>query len=231
MNQAVDASIGRKGDLDWYHFVLDSNALFRPELLFPELSSPSEAYAISLQREGQELFRYSAGGKDSGKQFAYYVLPAGDYMLKVENTARVPQDYQIVCRTEAAGDIEEEPNNSEAEADEPGYGKDITGILGSRDEADFYHFTVEGSGAEPSVIHLSLAAMPQGEAGTSVKITLRRDNAQVWPAHGQGGNILAAGGDPFTLKVGLPAGEYYWKVEPESWGGPVIYRLKLSLEE
>ena len=225
--EALSASVGKKGDTDWYSFELEGNSLICPELSFEALASPSDAYQLTVFREDQPdpAVTFTAGGHDAGKHFEEYALPGGRYLLKVENPARIPQAYQLTLRLLSADAVEAEPNDRQEEAGELPPGMTVTGALGSREDVDYFKMTLEEETA--GTLLASLRSETQGTGGLEI-VLLSQHGRQLWPARDQGGNTVDGVSRQTEQSLVIPPGEYYWKIGSTDWSGSAAYELSFG---
>lgn len=219
VNEDVHASFGREGDVDFFSFELDADAVVQPRLTFNPTDSNSKTYVITLYGANRaELMKINVGGKESAKVVAPIALKAGTYAVKVENPRFVQQEYalRLVCMTVDAA--ESEPNDSVSLANALTPGAPVTGVLTTEDDVDVYKVVFE----EQTTVTLSFSYPQSTVTGSVFSISVEQNGRSQSLANLTGDS----GGTELPLTF-MP-GEYYLKIKAAGAWSSAVYTLELK---
>ena len=208
VNEDIHASTGQEGDIDYYSFTLDGDAVVQPRFTFKPTDSSSKTYVLTLMDGSRrELLKVNIGGKESTKVIAPVALAEGRYTVKVENPRFICQDYTLHLVSMAVDAAEKEPNDSAALATELLIGSARTGVLTSDADVDYYKLTF----AEQTTVTLRFSFAQSTSTNTAFVLSIEQNGKTQWTANIKGDS----GGMEQQLQ--FPAGEYYIKLKPSTW--------------
>ncbi len=218
VNEDIHGSFAREGDIDFYTFLLDRDAVIQPRFTFTPTDSASRTYVLTVLDGGRhELLKLNIGGKESSKLIAPLALPVGSYTIRIENPRFVRQDYtlHLVCMPVNAAECE--PNDSAGLATELSVGQARTGVLSSDADVDYYKLSF----AQTATITLRFSFAQSTIKNTAFTLSIEQNGRTQWsaPVKGDAGSLEQ------TLQ--FPAGEYYLKVKPSTWIG-AVYTIQMN---
>ena len=142
VNESVVGSFGVEGDKDYFTFTLEHDSVIQPKLTFAPLETSSRAYTLSIQDRTQTLLNANIGGKESQKIIPPLALPAGTYIVKLENPRFTQQDYALFITAVDTASAEKEPNDALAQANELQLASSMTGVISNEEDVDLYKITL-----------------------------------------------------------------------------------------
>lgn len=218
VNEDIRASIGREGDVDYFAFTLDGDAVIQPKFTFTPTDSSSKTYVLTIMDASRrEMLKVNIGGKESTKVMAPVALTAGTYTVKIENPRFVRQDYTLCLVSMAVDHSEKEPNDSAALATDLIVGQPRIGVLSTEADIDYYKVTF----AEQTMVTLKFTFAQIAKANTAFALSIEQNGKTQWTA-----NITGDSGG-IEQQLRFPAGEYYFKVKPSAWLS-TVYTISLD---
>ena len=218
VNEDIHASIGQEGDIDYFVFTLDGDAVVQPRFTFKPTDSSSKTYVLTLMNSNRyELLKVNIGGKESTKVIPPVALPAGTYYVKVENPRFIRQDYTLHLVSVGVVAAEQEPNDTLALATSLALGTPRTGVISSETDIDYYKLTF----AEQTTAMLKFSFPQNTSTNTAYVLTIEQNGKVQWTANVKGDS----GGVEQQLQ--FPAGEYYVKVKPSTWTS-AVYTISID---
>lgn len=218
VNEDIHASIGQEGDIDFFTFTLDRDAVVQPRFTFKPTDVSSKTYVLTLMDSRRnELLKVNIGGKESTKVITPVALTAGTYTVKIENPRFVRQDYTLRLVSMAVDHAESEPNDSAALATDLLIGSARTGVLTSDADVDYYKLTF----AEQTTVTLKFSFAQSTSKNTAFVLTVEQNGKTQWTANIKGDS----GGMEQQLQ--FSGGEYYFKVKSSTWLG-TIYTISIE---
>ena len=218
VNEDVRAAIGKEGDVDFFRFTLENDAVVQPHFSFRPTDSSSKTYVLTVSGENrQELLKVNIGGKESAKVIAPLALPAGSYIVKVENPRFIRQDYTLRIVSEEVGSAEKEVNDSLGLANALPFGTTVTGVISAETDIDYYKLDF----SDTMTVTLKFAFPPTTVTGTAYVMTIEQNGKTQWTANIKGDS----GGMEQQLQ--FPAGEYYIRIKPSAWIG-AVYTIEVK---
>lgn len=204
-NTWVSGSITTKGGVDFYRIVL-------PKAGFVHIDYQGWSIADSYVEvwNGDLTERFSRqnvciSSNDSPKTYsADYVMEAGTYYVKVFPYGNNTGTYRLRGTFTAAGNTENEPNNSFASAGNLSANTKVMGLLSLTDRLDFYRIVV------PSVQKVKIVY--SGRIADSYYSIWNSDYECVYRKNVYTGS--EASPKTSSYEVTLNAGVYYIKIEP-----------------
>lgn len=141
----ITGSCGLENDVDYFSFTLEEDALVRLRLSFQSTGSSARLYRLTLlDGSRSNLMSVNISGRDYAKKINQIALPAGQYYIRLESALLVRQDYKLRVEALAVEAVEQEPNNTEANAVTMQIGTTYTGLLSSDEDADFFKLILTG---------------------------------------------------------------------------------------
>lgn len=208
VNEDIHSSIGKEGDVDFFTFTLDGDAVIQPRFTFTPTDSSSKTYVLTVMDASRhELLKVNFGGKESTKVITPVALTVGTYTVKIENPRFVRQDYTLHLVSMAVDASEKEPNDSAALATNLAVGQPRTGVLTTEADIDYYKVTF----AEQTTVTLRFSFAQSTNKNTAFVLAVEQNGKTQWTANIKGDS----GGMEQQLQ--FPAGEYYIKVKPSTW--------------
>lgn len=218
VNEDIHGSFSREGDVDFFAFTLDSDAVIQPRFTFTPTDSSSKTYVLTiLDNSRRELLKVNIGGKESTKVIAPLALPAGTYTVKLENPRFVRQDYTLRLVSMAVEASEHEPNDSAGLATELNIGQARTGVLSSNADVDYYKLSF----AQQTTVTFHFSFTQSTSTSTAFVLSIEQNGKNQWSTNIKGDS----GGIEQTLQ--FPAGEYYLKVKPSTWIS-AVYTIEIK---
>ena len=182
--------------------------MIQPRFTFTPTDSTSKTYVLTILDNGRhELLKVNISGKESTKVIAPLALPAGTYMVKLENPLFVRQDYTLRLISIAVEASEHEPNSSAGLATMLNVGHAQTGVLSSDADVDYYKLNF----AQQTTVSFRFSFTQSTSTSTAFVLSIEQNGKTQWSANVKGDS----GGIEQTLQ--FPAGEYYLKVKPSIW--------------
>ena len=218
VNEEIHASIAKEGDVDCYAFTLENDGVVQLHFGFSPTDSTSKTYIITVADQNRIVYQeITIGGKESTKVNAPLALPAGSYIVKVENPAFIKQEYKLTIAFQDAVRSEIEPNNSLALATELQAGQPVTGVITSQDDVDYYKISF----AEKQQVTLAFHFPQRASTNTAFVLSIENNGQTLkkFDLKGDSGGMEAV--------IEFPAGEYYFKVKPSTWTS-VIYTIGIQ---
>lgn len=223
VNLPVTGIFGAEGDIDQYSFTLDKDMIVQPGLTFAPADSSETTYILQMSKDGKALAIVNIAGNESGKAVPPQLLTAGTYTVRVENPLFIKQEYQLIITAIEAEVIETESNNSPETANKIKIGDHVTGVLSSKDDVDYFSFTLE----EPGAAEVVLTGYGNGSAKTQYTVQLLDKDGQVLITGSElAGNVTEAS----TGTVYLNSGEYTVCVNIGAAWTAWDYRLEVRSE-
>lgn len=207
VNETVTGSFGIEGDVDYFRFTLETDAIVQPQLTFDPLESSSKTYVMTLLKGTEKLQTVNIGGRESSKVIQALALKAGTYTLKLENPRFAKQDYRLLIKSQKVDVAEQEENDTLAKATPLNLGTKMTGVLATKEDIDFFKIVLEGE----TVLTLTFAFPQSTENNTAYTIHLEQNGRSLWKQ-----NVKEESGG-FEQKLQIPEGEYYLCIEPVTW--------------
>ena len=218
LNEDIKAAIGKEGDIDCFRFTLENDAVIQPRFSFKPTDSSSKTYVLTvLDSSRQELLKTNIGGKESSKVIAPLALPAGSYIVKVENPRFIRQDYTLRIVSMDVSASEMEVNDSLGLANDLPFGKTVTGVLSAETDNDYYKLVF----TDTKTVTLKFAFTPTTVKSTAYVLTIEQNGKTQWTANVKGDS----GG--IEQQLGFPAGEYYVRIKPSAWIS-AVYTIKVK---
>lgn len=219
LNEDIHASFGREGDVDCFVFTLENDAVLQPKLTFNPTDSNSRTYVLTLYGLNQaELMKVAVGGKESAKAFAPIALPAGRYVVKVENPRFVRQEYALRLVCESAEAVEREPNDTAALASALTLGMPLTGVLTTEDDEDYYKISF----AETTAVTFRFSYPQRAVSDKVFAVTVEVNGKSQTLANTTGDS----GGTELSLQ--FAPGDYYLKVRKSTAWVPAVYTITVE---
>ena len=217
VNQDVRGSFARQGDVDFFSFSLDTDAVIQPRFSFKPTESSSKTYVLTiLNGSRRELLKANIGGKESSKSIAPLALPAGTYYVKIENPQFVRQDYTLHLACMPADSAEREPNDSAGLATELLLGQPRTGVLSSAEDADYYRLNF----TKDTIVTLQFSFAQGSSTNTAFELRIEQNGKSQWSAK------IKADSGGLEQQLSFPAGEYYIRVKPSTWMS-AVYTIQI----
>lgn len=217
VNEDVYGSFSREGDIDFFAFTLDTDAVIQPRFSFTPTDSSSKTYVLTiLDSARHELLKVNIGGKESAKILAPLALPAGAYTVKLENPRFVRQDYTLHIVSMAVDASEHEPNDSAGLATVLNIGQARTGVLSSDADVDYYKLNF----ARQTTVTLRFSFTQSTSTSTAFVLSIEQNGKTQWST-----NVKGDSGS-MEQQLQFPAGEYYLKVKPSTWLG-AVYTIEI----
>lgn len=176
LNQNIQGSFGIEGDVDYYVFTLNENAVIQPRFTFNPFDNNSKAYEFSVLNTLKEvLIKEMFRGKETSKTVRPLALPAGTYYIKLDNPQFVRQGYTLHVNSKTVPLVEMEPNSTSALATPLVASEQRTGVLADPTDVDYYRFVVN----EQRTITLRLS-FPQASTDSTIFTFTIEQNGKEW---------------------------------------------------
>jgi hypothetical protein len=221
VNDTYRGILRNSDDDDYYKFSLSQPGLVTFSL--PNSSQSGKKIKISIIDKNGNVLADLVNDPTSAYDMVQNSvgLAAGDYFVKVEDYGYLSNEpYSFTLTFKAGNTYEQEPNGNLAEATSVNVNNVIEGVIENEYDNDYYKVVLPKPGK------LSFT-MPN--EGTNKRISiLTKDHEEL--AYLYTDNKSAY--EEFTASVGLPAGEFYIKVEdsdPSISNSP--YQVKLTFKE
>ena len=201
-------------DVDWY--MLRTYAPGTLELIFEheDRGLGTVAFRVDLYNENMEPLYIGNSLLLSTKITSGVIgIPAGVYYISVQGRVYVDCDYKLTLRSPGDG-YETEPNDRAEHATPMESGQEMLGSLSTRVSAadrDYYSFTLPSAG----YVGLTMKNVKPAASGSDYvrRLTLLDgEGREIYSAMITGG----ASAQLHSPNVGLPAGEYYLRVDDDN---------------
>lgn len=211
VNEDIRGSVGTEEDVDCFRFTLEQDAIVQVKLNIDPIEQAGKAHIVSILKGTEPLMKASIGGKEASSRLQSLVLAAGTYTLRLENVKFARQDYSFRIICEEIGMAEGEPNDTQTQATKLVIGSELTGVLSSAEDLDWYKLSL----TKEQVLTFTMS-FPQGSGKDKpFCLQMEQNGKTLWSKkleEGSGGTVE---------KLQIPAGEYYFCVKTENWNGAV----------
>jgi hypothetical protein len=220
VNDTYRGILRNSGDVDYYKFSLSQPGFVTFSL--PNKSQSGDKIKISIvDKNGNtlaDLVNDPTSAYDMVKNSVG--LAAGDYFVKVEYYDYVENEpYSFTLSFKPGNTYEQEPNENLAEATLVNVNNTIEGVIEHDGDNDYYKIILRKPGK------LSFT-MPNDGPNKEISILTKNHDTL---AYFYTDNTSAY--DSYTASVGLPAGEFYIKVERSDYQSNSPYQFKLTFKE
>lgn len=217
-NREIKGSFGTSGDIDCYKFTLYKDSIVKPQFTFIPIDSNSKTFIISIHDENQKLYSASIGGKENQKDLSPIVLPKGTYIVKLENPRFNGNEYKLNITTTAVAKAETEPNDSLSQATELKINAEVSGVLSTETDIDYFRLVVD----KTSYAKLTLTFSKQENRSSAFLVSIEQNGKTAWKADAKWYEGL------LEQEFQFEPGEYYIKVAPSTWDDE-IYKLSVVM--
>ena len=216
INTAYSGSIKDTNDLDFYKFTLKNDGVVTVSFSHDYVDSSDTYWELWLLNSSQNEYLYQTyAGNISETQNSYEVgLPAGTYYIKVNDDnenfhyRHSSKTYQFSVNYTESDFWEKEFNNNIPDATPISINTTYSGAIRNTGDMDFFRFTLESNG----YITISFSRGYVDSSDTYWRLWLLNSSQNEYMYQEYSGN----GGDAESIKIGLPAGTYYVKVDDDN---------------
>lgn len=196
----VRGSFAVEGDVDCFALTLTEPALIQPRLNYTPVENSSTMYKLYVSGDAGVLLEAKLKGDKPNAAIVPLALPAGEYIITLENVIYNALDYELSVAFEGVTGAEAEPNNAAVSATPLEMGAKLTGVLSASGDVDVYAFTF----TEQTTATLTFN-FGQKEGG-EFKLKVEQNGKSLWSS------TVDADGNDVAVPVQLSAGTYYLSV-------------------
>lgn len=215
VNQDYQGMLENSSDTDFYSFTLTQSG--NVTVSMPRHSGSSwQVTVIDGEAATYKSFNTSYSNIVSGNESVEIGLPAGTYFVRIQdytNTANTPYAFRVGFTPSEL--YEKEFNNSLQTSNSINVNQTYKGTLQTSSDTDFYKFTL----TQPGNITLKMPRI----SNTSWRVTLMDGNASTYKSFNTSYTNIVSGDE--TAQIGLPAGDYYVRVDEYTNATDVSYSL------
>lgn len=215
VNQDYQGMLESSGDVDFYSFTLTQNG--NVTVTMPRQSGSSWRITVSDgDATTYKSFNTAYSNIVSGNESADIGLPPGTYFIRIEeytNAGKIPYGFRIGFTPSEF--YEKEFNNSLQTSNPINVNQTYKGTLQTSNDTDFYKFTL----TQPGNLTLKMPRI----SNSSWRVTLMDGNANTYKSFNTAYANIVSGDE--TAQIGLPAGDYYVRVEEYTNASDVPYSL------
>ncbi len=213
-NTLYNGTIMKGKDVDWYSFTLDEAKLINVDFGHEAFENTGVYWYVDiLETDGTtSIYKQSITGNKDFSQTVDISLPAGDYYLKITPYSEYTyssMQYSFTLNSEVRENWEVENNDVKSKANVIDVNTIYNSNIKNSSDVDYFKFSTETDG------YVSLDFLHEAIESTSTywKVIFYEDDA-VTEIH----SMSIAGNKELTStpNIGLPAGDYYVKIVPNS---------------
>lgn len=223
-NQSINGNISSKDDVDWYKITLQSNCYISLTLGHAYLESGNTWYVNFYNTSSDVTYDMSIAGTETSKRSCRLGLPRGTYYIKVSGDwySHSSINYNLRVNYVAVNYWETENNDSISSADSIAPNKSVTGSLPTKEDNDYYKFTLGSNG----YISLTLNHTYIENSGRVWTVRLfRGSDGTLLEEFDYAGNIASQR----SCRIGLPKGTYYAEVMADWYShSDMDYNLRVN---
>lgn len=212
VNVKYSGNLKNEDDEDYYRIYLKEKGKIILKLTHPKLDDDGAFWKASLLSQGDDpIVELTSSGKNVETLSSPARVASGVYYIKVEKYYYSDEKYTISAIFESEDDsYEDEPNDDlSSEAMSISLDKKYTGNLTTRDDVDYYKFSL----SEKRKVWIDFSHQKTSTNNTLWVVSLLGDSEGSiieFDSTGENANLT-------SNRVRLPAGNYYIKVKAYSW--------------
>ena len=209
VNTYVTGILDSKKDIDYYRVDTDEPGCFRLAFEHEYMDHSDFVWAVTLtDGDSTELITFGVPGNKTKSVFDPIGLPAGTFFIRVSgyySSSNADIAYSLKLEYEPSDAWEKELNESFGTANRVSVNKTVNGALRTKDDADYYRFSLD----EPGAVSISLNHEYLETKEDRWRATLYDEDCVPLNSYGFIGSKTKNTADP----VGLPAGTYFICIE------------------
>ncbi|WP_274654264.1 S8 family serine peptidase [Paenibacillus humicola] len=220
VSQTVTGNFSKKGDEDWFAVRFVNGGTVQ---LTVTTDTARIDPAITIQHAGTPQEDIDSGGEGETEVSPMISVTPGTYYFEVRNAASANAEpvigeyhFKLDYRTKYTDP--NEPNNRAYEATDLNPGSVYSGVIGTKDDSDWYQFRV----TEKSGVTVKVSGIPQGIAMKAELLDKTGKPVAAFQSSPGSGEIA---GEQL-----LDAGVYYAKLTSDAPFDKMMYRLRIGLE-
>lgn len=210
VNTRIEGSFSVKNDQDFYVFTLDAPGCVEFEHQHEYFDDGSTYYVATLYdapRNDSQLFTENFSGRNNDFLRYGVYLPAGTYYVQYKPYYHTVQPYAFKFIYTPMDNIEMERNDDYQSATEIEINKVYYGSIITKDDRDYYKFTLDET--SEIVINFNFSYADDGSTYFKIALDTGANNKNTYYSASINLRNNAVETNPFYL----PAGTYYFRVE------------------
>ena len=222
VNKEYSGSLMSSSDVDYYYFSLSSPAKTAIDFTHEIVESSNKYWVVELYTEElNKISKLSIAGNKPDTMLPSVGLPAGKYYIKILDDYSNSMDYHFTVNCTASNYWEKEINNDYYSASVMSINNTYNGSLCTTDDIDFYRFSLSSA----SKINIDFSHELVDTSNTYWKINLYDSSYErIMSMSIKGKESFVA-----SPNVGLPAGEFYIKINDDYYNG-MDYEIRVNSE-
>ncbi|MBQ6843435.1 MAG: fibronectin type III domain-containing protein [Agathobacter sp.] len=211
-------------DVDYYKMTIASAGMVNVTFTHGHLMDTKRYWVVRIYNDCQEcVMQLNSAGTETNKTSVDVGLPAGNYYIKVNSDdyegnyeyEYSAETYTIRVNYKASENWERESNDSISNADVIALNESYNGANQFSDDVDYYKFTLKDAGK----VNISFKHPAMVASGRYWMIRVYNANTK----HLLSSQIYAEYTEAISVDIGLPAGDYYIKINSDDYEGNYEY--------